>query len=64
MTIRVKITHDQPGYDKAITVQIRDGKGVDNTSPQVVITPGETRELYVWKEQALLVIEGPEVKKE
>lgn len=61
MTIRVKITHDQPGYDKAIAVQFRDQKGGHNVSPQVIIHPGETKELYVWKEQTLLILEGPTV---
>lgn len=68
MTIKVRITHDQPGYDKAITVH---ETSVDTAtgnplfkqgySPSQVVHPGESIERYVWPGQMLVIEEGPKL---
>lgn len=65
MTIRVKIDHLQPGYDRAITVQEQDvdavGQAIPRNQPYYnhVVQPGQSVELYVHSSQALVVTEGP-----
>lgn len=66
MTIRVKIEHTQPGYDRAITVQemymdvTGEWKPREHESYRHVVEPGQTKDwVYVHTAQALLITEGP-----
>lgn len=65
MTIKVKIEHTQPGYDKAITAEVKymdvNGNWTSHAGDhyKTVIQPGQSKELYVWGTQSVHITEGP-----
>ena len=60
MTIKVKITHDQPGYLADIVVHPLDRNNVHfPPANSVQVKPGQTIEMYVHHGQKLLIEEVP-----
>lgn len=64
MTLKVTISHEQPGYDKSAQVEVGylDEKGIWNPGSEYdtkVIQPGQSAEFYVYGGRELRVIEVP-----
>ncbi len=57
MTLRVRITHDQPEYPADLAVMLTDAKGSPSAGPNQVIRPGESADFYVHSNQRVVVIE-------
>lgn len=68
MTLKVRITHEQPGYDKAVHVFLTDENGVRKPGEHHILPPAsqgqengpaQSVELYVYDTQCIAVVEGP-----
>lgn len=68
MTLRVRITHEMPGYNKAAHVYLTDENGVKKPGEHHILLPApqgqepgpqQTVELYVYDTQCIAIVEGP-----
>lgn len=57
MTLRVKITHDDPTYPADLAIMLTDAAGKPNSDPGQVIKPGESATFYVHSNQRIVVAE-------
>jgi hypothetical protein len=66
MTIKVKITHDQPNYPKGIIIQTigvqksQKHQGMTTTyqGQEYEVAPGMSMDIYVWDEQEIHIREA------
>lgn len=64
MTLKIKITHDQPGYDKnAEVLLVNELQPGTKPVPRVILEPEQSCELYVYDTQSILIREVSGVKK-
>ncbi len=57
MTIRVTVSHDQPGYDKDIIVNYLQDNRLDVNMAPIIIKPGEERIFYIYDKRSIQVSE-------
>lgn len=58
MTIKVRVTHDQPGYDRPIVLEVRSAAQDEAVVSTQRIAPGESAVAYVWQGNYLVVREA------